>query len=132
MKKNPRGELCQQKSGEVIATKWHDNSIVTIPIPSNCHGLIYITVDYIVFVNEKRSEIQEDCQAIIKMYKYMGGVDRFDENVDSMRYSSIAPTSAHTNSQFSKMIFQSVQAKKKSAGVLKEEPEKDFQHCFEK
>ena len=85
MKKEPRGKLCHKASKEIIAAKWHDNNIVTIA--SNCHGLDPITkVDRIGFVDKKRAKIQVDCPAIIQMYnKYMGGVDRFDENVDSMR-----------------------------------------------
>ncbi|XP_055910542.1 piggyBac transposable element-derived protein 3-like [Eupeodes corollae] len=85
MRKKPRGELCHQMSSEIIAAKWHDNSVVTIA--SNCHCLTPITkVDRIGFINKKRSKIQVDCPASIKMYnKYKGGVDGFDENVDSMR-----------------------------------------------
>lgn len=85
MKKEPRGKLAHKASEGIIAAKWHDNSIVTIL--SNCHGLDPVTkVDRIGFVDKKRAKIQVDCPAIIKMYnKYMGGVDRFDENVDSMR-----------------------------------------------
>ncbi|CAK1541427.1 unnamed protein product [Leptosia nina] len=85
MKKEPRGKLCHKASKEIITAKWHDNSIVTIA--SNCHALNPITkVDRIGFVDKKRAKIQVDCPAVIKMYnKYMGGVDRFDENVDSMR-----------------------------------------------
>ncbi|XP_056647353.1 piggyBac transposable element-derived protein 3-like [Diorhabda sublineata] len=85
MKKEPRGKLCHKDSKEIIAAKWHDNNIVTIA--SNCHGLDPITkVDRIGFVDKKRAKIQVDCPAVIKMYnKYMGGVDHFDENVDSMR-----------------------------------------------
>lgn len=85
MKKEPRGKLYQKSSKEIIAAKWHDNSIVAIA--SNCHALEPITkVDRIGFVDKKRAKIQVDCPSIIKMYnKYMGGVDRFDENVDSMR-----------------------------------------------
>ncbi|CAG5041979.1 unnamed protein product [Parnassius apollo] len=85
MKKEPRGKLYHKASEGIIVAKWHDNNIVTIL--SNCHGLDPITkVDRIGFVDKKRSKIQVDCPAVIKMYnKYMGGVDRFDENVDSMR-----------------------------------------------
>lgn len=85
MKKEPRGKLCHKASEEIIAARWHDNSIVTIA--SNCHGLYPTTkVDRIGFVDKKRAKIQVDCPANIKMYnKYMGGVDRFDENIDSMR-----------------------------------------------
>ncbi|GBP67412.1 PiggyBac transposable element-derived protein 3 [Eumeta japonica] len=85
MKKEPRGKLCHKDSKEIIAAKWHYNSIVTIA--SNCHELDPITkVDRIKFVDKKRAKIQIDCPAVIKMYnKYMSGVDYFDENVDSMR-----------------------------------------------
>lgn len=85
MKKEPRGKLCYKFSKEIIAAKWHDNSIVNIV--SNCHALEPITkVDRVGFVNKKRAKIQVDCPALVRMYnKYMGGVDRFDENVDSMR-----------------------------------------------
>lgn len=85
MRKKPRGEIDYKTSQKIIVAKWHDNSIVSIA--SNCHGLTPITkVDRIGVINKKRTKIQVDCPALVKMYnKYMGGVDRFDENVDSMR-----------------------------------------------
>lgn len=58
-------------------------------VASNCHGLSPITkVDRISVVNKRRTRIKVDCPSLVKMYnKYMSGVDRFDENVDSMRIS---------------------------------------------
>lgn len=59
MKKEPRGKPCHKASKEIIAAKWHDNSIVTIA--SNWHGLDPITkVDRIGFVDKKRAKIQVD------------------------------------------------------------------------
>ncbi|XP_055910405.1 piggyBac transposable element-derived protein 2-like [Eupeodes corollae] len=67
MRKKPRGELCHQMSSEIIAAKWHDNSVVTIA--SNCHYWNpIIKVNRIGFINKKRSKIQVDCPASIKMY----------------------------------------------------------------
>ena len=85
LKKKPRGQLVYKFSKQIIVAKWHDNSVVNVA--SNCHGLSPITkVDRIGVINKKRTKIQVDCPSLIKMYnKYMGGVDRFDENVDSMR-----------------------------------------------
>lgn len=87
MKKGPRGTMVFKASEKVIAVKWNDNRVVRMA--SNCHALTPITkVDRIGVINKKRVKIQVDCPSLVRMYnKFMGGVDRFDENVHSMRIS---------------------------------------------
>lgn len=68
-----------------MVVRWHDNAIVTLS--SNCHSVLPLTkVDRIGTVEGKRTKVQVECPAIICKYnKYMCGVDRFDENVQSLR-----------------------------------------------
>lgn len=85
MKKRTRGNICFKVDRDVLIAKWHDNSIVAVA--SNCHGVSPVCkVERIGVVEGKRTKIQVDCPALIQKYNnYMGGVDRFDENVDSLR-----------------------------------------------
>jgi hypothetical protein len=85
LKKKKRGCFSFKVDKKLLVLKWHDNSIVSLA--SNCHGVIPIhKVDRVGSVDGKRSKIKVECPAIVQYYnKYMGGVDRFDENVDSMR-----------------------------------------------
>ena len=85
LKKEKRGSFSYCNTENCILLKWHDNNIVTIA--SNCHGILPIRkVDRIGTVQKKRMKLQIECPSVIQMYnKYMGGVDRFDENVASMR-----------------------------------------------
>lgn len=87
LKKEKRGSFSFKTSENVLIARWNDNNIVTFA--SNCHNLEPIQkVDRIGFVNGKRAKIQVDCPSVVRKYnKYMGGVDRFDENVASMRIS---------------------------------------------
>lgn len=87
LKKMPRGSFSSQTSKSLCAVRWNDNSIVTAV--SNCHGVSPVKkVDRIAFVEKKRAKISLECPRIIVLYNtYMGGVDRLDENVQSLRVS---------------------------------------------
>lgn len=86
LKKQSRGNFSFQTNNDVLVLRWHDNNIVTFT--TNCHNLLPIQkVDRIGTVDGKRTlKIQVNCPSVVQKYnKYMGGVDRFDENVHSMR-----------------------------------------------
>lgn len=85
MHKKPRGTMSSLYKEDVAISKWNDNNIVTVI--SNCHGVQPVTkVDRIGTIDKKKTKIKVDCPNIIKQYNYfMGGVDRFDENLDSLR-----------------------------------------------
>ena len=56
---------------------------------SNAYGVHpSITVNRVASVDKKRMKVSVSCPKVVSMYKkYQGGVDRFDENVDSERVS---------------------------------------------
>ena len=87
MKKKPRGTMSMRTSDNLALVRWHDNSIVTIA--SNCYGCNpVIKVDRVGTVNKKRQKMKVECPHVVTMYnKFMGGVDRFDQNVDAQRVS---------------------------------------------
>lgn len=87
LKKEKRGSFSFKVEKNLLVLKWHDNSVVTLA--SNCHGVTPVQkVDRVGVVGGKRSKIQVGCPALVQKYnKYMGGVDRFDENIHSMRIS---------------------------------------------
>lgn len=87
LKKEKRGSFSFKVESKLLALKWHDNSIVTLA--TNCHNVTPIQkVDRIGSVGGKRSKLQVACPAVVQKYnRYMGGVDRFDENIHSMRIS---------------------------------------------
>ncbi|KAJ4442369.1 hypothetical protein ANN_03955 [Periplaneta americana] len=85
LKKEKRGAMSFKADKNIIIVKWHDNNVVTVA--SNCHGITPIQkVDRVAAKGGKRLKIQVDSPSMIQKYnKYMGGVDRFDENVDNLR-----------------------------------------------
>ncbi|KAK3881610.1 hypothetical protein Pcinc_011466 [Petrolisthes cinctipes] len=87
MKKKSRGTMNMRTSDNIAIVRWHDNSIVTLA--SNCNGCQPVTkVDRVGTVNKKRQKIKVDCPHVVTMYnQFMGGVDRFDQNVDDQRVS---------------------------------------------
>lgn len=87
MKKKPRGTMSMRTSDNLAIVRWHDNNIVTLA--SNCSGCQPVTkVDRVETVNQKRQKFKVECPHVVTMYnKYMGGVDRFDQNVDALRVS---------------------------------------------
>lgn len=70
---------------DVLIVKWNDISIVSVA--SNCRGITQTCkVGKTGTVDGKRVKIQVECPSVIHKYnKYIGGVDRFDENVDRFR-----------------------------------------------
>jgi hypothetical protein len=69
---------------DVLIVKWNDNSVVTMA--SNCRGITQTCkVEKIGTVDGKRVKIQVECPSVIQKYKYMGGVNWLDENVDHFR-----------------------------------------------
>ena len=87
MKKTKRGAIEMQVTSDAAVVQWHDNSIVTMA--SNIFGKHPISqVPRVGFVEKKRTKLTVPCPNIIKEYNAkMGGVDRFDQNVHSMRVS---------------------------------------------
>lgn len=85
MKKKKRGSSSSMFVEDMCVVRWNDNSIVTVA--SNCHGTVPIhKVDRIGFVAKKKTKIIVDCPNIVKQYNcFMGGVDRFDQNIGSLR-----------------------------------------------
>lgn len=76
-----RGSMVRKTSGNIALVQWNDNNIVTLA--STSHGLHPITkVDWIAVVNKKLTKITVACpQAVCVYNKFIGGVDRFDENL---------------------------------------------------
>ena len=87
MKKERRGAMTTATTSELAIVRWHDNSIVTLA--SNAYGINPISsINRIASVDKKRVGITVPCPKIVSMYnKFMGGVDRFDQNVHSQRIS---------------------------------------------
>ena len=87
MKKSTWGTVQMQVSKNLAVVQWNDNSVVTMA--SNIFGKNPITqVNRVGFVDKKRSKLSVPCPNIVKAYNAkMGGVDRFDQNVHSMRVS---------------------------------------------
>lgn len=85
MKKMPRGSMTMKTSGNIAVVQWNDNSIVTLA--STSHGIDPVSkVDRIGVVNKKRAKISVACPKAVFMYnRFMGGVDRFDEDLHSQR-----------------------------------------------
>lgn len=49
---------------------------------------LFSTVNKISSIYNKRTQISVHCQKVVSIYdKFMGRVDRFDENIDSQRVS---------------------------------------------
>lgn len=87
MKKKPRGAISMRTAKDISVVRWHDNNIVTLA--SNSFGCQPITkVDRVASVNKKRQKVKVDCPYVVTQYnKFMGGVDRFDQNIDDQRVS---------------------------------------------
>ena len=85
MKKRERGAMTMRTSRNIAVTQWNDNSIVTLA--STSHGIEPVSkVDRIAVVDKKRTKINIPCPKAVSVYnKYMGGVDRFDENIQAQR-----------------------------------------------
>ncbi|XP_039276105.1 piggyBac transposable element-derived protein 3-like [Nilaparvata lugens] len=89
LSKKERGSTSFRNTEDIILTKWNDNNIVSMI--SNCHGLTPFTkVERIGKINNKKAKVSVQCPNITKMYNtYMGGVDRFDQNLDSLRITFV-------------------------------------------
>ena len=86
MKKKGRGAISMQATSDIALVQWNDNNIVTMA--SNAYGALPTTTVNRVASIKKRTKVTVSCPQVISMYnRYMGGVDRFDENVDSQRIS---------------------------------------------
>ena len=76
-----------QTTYNIALVRWNDNSIVTMA--SNVYGALpSTTVNRVASIEKKRTKVTVTCPQVVSMYnRYMGGVDRFDENVGSQRIS---------------------------------------------
>jgi DNA excision repair protein ERCC-6 len=83
MKKKERGAVDYRVSDEIIICKWHDNNIVLVC--SNACGVTPFqkTERYSKQLKKKISVLQP--QLIHKYNRYMGGVDRSDQNISLYR-----------------------------------------------
>ena len=86
-KKRGRGAISMQATFDIAIVRWIDNSIVTMA--SNAYGVHpSATANRVASVDKKRMKVSVTSPKVFSMYnKYMSGVDRFDENVDSERVS---------------------------------------------
>ena len=85
MKALPRGshDVVTELSSGIALVRWHDNSIVTVA--SNCLGAFPLASAKRWSQSEKK-DIEVEQPHSIQMYnKYMGGVDRLDQNVNKLR-----------------------------------------------
>ena len=86
IKKRGRVAILMQATFDIAIVRWNDNSIVTMA--SNAYGVHPSTmVNRVASEDKKRMIVSVTCPKIVSMYKYIGGVDRFDENMDSERVS---------------------------------------------
>lgn len=87
MKKMSRGSYDYRldKTSGVLVTRWNDNSVVTIA--SNCHGIEPIGKAARWSRTEHKSVDITQPFVIGEYNKYMGGVDRMDQNVGEYRIS---------------------------------------------
>ena len=85
MKKMGRGAMCMRVTSDIAIVRWNDNSIVTLA--SNAYGIDPQTsVIRVASVNKKRMKISVQSPNVVTKYNtFMGGVDRFDQNVESER-----------------------------------------------
>jgi len=87
MKKVPRGTSDHRidSGSNILVARWHDNSIVTLA--SNCHGMEPAgTAQRWSSAEKRRIDITQPY--LIGQYnKYMGGVDRMDQNIGTYRIS---------------------------------------------
>ena len=85
MKKMGRGAMCMRVTSDIAIVRWNDNSIVTLA--SNACGIDPQTsVIRVASVNKKRMKIFVQSPNVVTKYNtFMGGVDRFDQNVESER-----------------------------------------------
>lgn len=87
VKKLARGTFDHRldSTSNIAVVRWHDNSVVTLA--SNCHGVEPVG-------SAKRWSSAEKCRVditqpyVVSQYnKYMGGVDRMDQNIATYRIS---------------------------------------------
>nr|XP_014351626.1 PREDICTED: piggyBac transposable element-derived protein 2-like [Latimeria chalumnae] len=86
MCKKPRGsaDYHYDSTNKVIITRWNDNSMVTMA--SNCQLVMSIGKTKPNSQAEKKmTEVDEP--HVIRYYKYLGGVDRMDQNISYYRVS---------------------------------------------
>lgn len=85
MKKKGRGALSMKTTSDIAIVRWHDNRIVTLA--SNAYGIHpFSSTSRVASVDKKRVKIIVPCPKVVSMYnKFVVGVDKFDENVDSQR-----------------------------------------------
>ena len=75
----------KDKNSDVILVQWHDNSIVTVA--SNCHSVQPVG-QVRRWSNKEKKIVYVNQPHVIGAYnKYMGGVDRLDQNVATYRIS---------------------------------------------
>ena len=79
--------VCMQTTSDITLVRWNDNSIVTMA--SNTYGALpSTTVNRVASIEKKRTKVTVTCSQVVSINnRYMGGVDRFDENVDSQQIS---------------------------------------------
>ena len=85
--KKARGthELVQDVSSGTLLVRWNDNSVVTLA--TNCHSATPILQAKRWSNKEKKTVTIDQPQTIAAYNRYMGGVDRLDQNVSTYRLS---------------------------------------------
>ncbi|KAK0046815.1 piggyBac transposable element-derived protein 3 [Biomphalaria pfeifferi] len=87
MSKKVRGsfDYMQDKLSGCLMVRWHDNSVVTVL--SNCHSIKPIGNAKRWSNKEKKSILVDQPNVISQYNRYMGGVDRLDQNIATYRIS---------------------------------------------
>ncbi|KAK0061994.1 piggyBac transposable element-derived protein 3 [Biomphalaria pfeifferi] len=87
MSKKVRGsfDYMQDKLSGCLMVRWHDNSVVTVL--SNCHSIKPIGNAKRWSNKEKKSILVDQPNVIFQYNRYMGGVDRLDQNIATYRIS---------------------------------------------
>lgn len=84
-KKRGSFDYVREKSSGFVMVRWHDNSVVTVV--SNCHSVLPISQAKRWSNKEKKSIFVDQPHVISQYNRYMGGVDRLDQNIATYRIS---------------------------------------------
>ena len=87
MKKDVHGSMFMMTSKNTAIVAWKYKKVVTMA--SNAYGINLVTrVNKVATVSHERRKILVKCPKAVNMYNsYMGGVDRFNQDVHSQRIS---------------------------------------------
>ena len=87
MKKDVHGSMFMMTSKNTAIVAWKYKKVVTMA--SNAYGINLVTrVNRIATVSHERRKILAKCPKVVNMYNsYMGGAERFNQDVHSQRIS---------------------------------------------